>query len=200
MGYRGDYGPRPAETTGAEAERDTFGRVKLGKMFQETLRAKSKDGYLQFAEALEIVRKFTENDPEAPEAEFAKDLRLDLLDLLEEAGYTEGKLKFFATNGTPIDRYHGVDAFYEYFEEGMAYPAGVTLDVTKNSNKGTEYKADVVFTVPPEPEAEDYLAYVSQIAQECWAILKSRIDESKSRGPKNPAPKSGAPGRRRLAT
>lgn len=159
--------------TGGEHERDTFGALKLKKQFMA-----GEDGveYLPYEDAIRYVKERTEQDPENPTGEFANDLRLELIDKIAENFKGNGKVAIYATNGTPIDRFHGVDAFVEYTEAGNKRVARATLDVTVNTAKGAEYKADIVFTAPPEPDADEYLAYVEEIAQQVMDVLGPQID------------------------
>lgn len=163
--------------TGGEHERDTFGALKLKKQFSAGERGVE---YLPYDEAIRYVKERTEQDPENPAGEFANDLRLELMDMIEGELKGNGKLAVYATNGTPIDRFHGVDAFVEYTEAGNKGVARATLDVTVNTAKGTEYKADIVFTAPPEPEAEEYLDYVADIAKQVLEVLRPQIESMRT--------------------
>ena len=170
-------GPTPDRMTGAEHEKDTFGTVRLRKQFMSGDRGVE---YLPYDEAIRFVKERIEQDPENPSGEFANDLRLELIDMIEAELNGNGKLEVFATNGTPIDRFHGVDAFVEYTEEGRRGIARATLDVTVNTAKGDEYKADVVFEAPPEPDSEEYLPYVADVARRVLEILKPQVESMRT--------------------
>lgn len=77
--------------------------------------------------------------PSDPEPRFAGDLFATVAGRLGIEDWSE--LKLYSSVGTPLDIFHGVDAFFEY-RGGV-----VTIDVTLNQHKDV-YKADYV--VNPE--------------------------------------------------
>ena len=170
--------------TGAEVERDMLGAVtmkgsvQLGRGLARMMdRAKESGGYLSYEDAVRLVKEGTEQDPENPSADFANDLRIELLDKLESEFGTGGAVRVFATNGTPLDIFHGVDAFIEYQLPDMPRPARVTVDVSINTSKGVDYKADFVIGEAPDPdnEEEEYLAFVEGVAERILGTLQSQV-------------------------
>jgi hypothetical protein len=94
--------------------------------------------YLPFGKSLELVKAHQPCDPSDPEAGFANDLHASVALALGLEDWSE--LKLFTAVGSPLDFFHGVDAFFEL--RGKI----VTIDVTINPNKCVA-KADMVLNV-----------------------------------------------------
>lgn len=92
------------------------------------------DGYLSFRESVKKVKAFQPWDPTDPRPRAANDFHFFVSEALEVEC---SELGFFTSVGTPLDRYHGVDAFFEY--NGRV----ATVDLTSNGKKD-EYKADLI--------------------------------------------------------
>ena len=116
---------------------------------------------------MEIVRRcqpwenFSDPDPR-----FANDLHAKIADLLGLGDYKI--LKFYTAVGSHLDKFHGIDAFFEY--DCGDKTITITLDVTINPRKGEEYKADVVFYFPadgldPKIDKKEYLEKIGKVAQ-----------------------------------
>jgi len=132
----------------------------------------NEKGFLPFEKAVELAREFQPGDPTNPTTDFPNDLRLAIIERLEERGLLEANkedsVKFYSAIGMPLDIYHGVDAFIEVADnEGDIYR--VTLDETTNPKKLSEgYKANLVFAPPPDAvqDQDAYLAEVDRLADD----------------------------------
>lgn len=154
----------------------------------ERVKKTSKEGskfpyYVNYKNALNLARKFQpidKSDPEKkrmdptnPKAPLAKDLRIELLDQLGIKDEESDRVKVFTAVGTPLDVFHGVDAFVEI--DGKV----VTLDITLREDISAKRKADIIdATELPDPddekEAEEYLERVKSIAKKVCQELQER--------------------------
>ncbi|MDA2936051.1 hypothetical protein MYX06_02440 [Patescibacteria group bacterium AH-259-L05] len=91
--------------------------------------------YIPFRKSVALVKESQPWDPTDPNPRIANDLHALVAIALGEDDFSE--LMLYTSTGSPLDRWHGVDAFFEY--KGKI----VTIDVTLNSQKG-EYKADII--------------------------------------------------------
>jgi len=168
--------------TGNLFETEQIGTIDTGSPeYQKALRlAKEKEakfgkegGYLRFRTALELVKKFQPSDPTNPQKPFARELRIALQDILKlETPEDYDRVKFYTAVGTPLDIFHGVDAFVEFEKENPetkkvdVYRA--TFDFTTNPQK-QGYKSDIVVQEKdlPDPklEADDFLEAVHRFAE-----------------------------------
>lgn len=101
---------------GTEFEWDIFGAVdtKNPEYQKELKKVVKPNGFVFFRDALKLVKKFQPGDPRNPERAFARDLRIEIIDQL---GLTEEKdmdrIKFYTAIGTPLDKWHSIDGFFE---------------------------------------------------------------------------------------
>lgn len=168
--------------SGRELEVDVFGKPKFPKAYEEAYRrlTSEKGGYLPFDRAQDLIREFTPEDPTSPSKEFARDLRLAVCEALELEGDEADIVKIYSALGTPLDVYHGVDAWIEIELEGLR--AEVTLDVTKRAEKIKEgHKADVIIDEVSTPDQKKYLPEVEKYATEVVELLLSRLRIAKER-------------------
>jgi hypothetical protein len=168
--------------SGRLSERDMLGEFKGGDDYRKAyLNAANEDGFMIRHQAIELIRKFSESDPRNPSKPFAKELRMAVI---EELGLEESedmdRVKFFSAVGTPLDHFHGVDAWVE-FDSGRGGPRMVTLDVTLNTEKET-HKADIIVQKVPDPsENEDeflklvYEIYAPQIAEQLKTAVNAMM-------------------------
>jgi len=109
-----------------------------GHLFEEEVLGKcrwtSKD-YIPFRKAMDIVKKNQAVDPTDPKSGAANDFHALVCEELGVDDYTEVSL--YTSVGSPLDYYHGVDAFVEW--KG----AFVSIDLTLDKGK-VEYKADII--------------------------------------------------------
>ena len=102
------------------------------------------EGYLSWQASLELAKQ---HQPKKSRHAVALQAAIS-----REVG---GDVKFFTTVGTPMDKYHGTDAIFEF--DGHV----VTLDLTLNSAKDS-HKADIVFN----PNEDDWIVLVNLVAAE----------------------------------
>jgi len=123
------------------------------------------DIYVPFKPMMEWVEKHQFGDPTDPEPRFANDLHATVA---EKLGIEDLRnIKFFTAIGSPLDHFHGIDAFFKIqLNEKQII---VTLDVTMNPNKGENYKADVVFYISakgldPRDDKKEYMEKINEVA------------------------------------
>lgn len=114
------------------------GRLLETDMFGERFSGQSGRAaeYKEYEDALEEVKKDYPWDPTDPMPRFANNLHAEVAQELGLEDWSE--LKLYTAVGSALDRYHGVDAFFEYGD------GRVTLDVTKNPAKAEGYKPGVM--------------------------------------------------------
>lgn len=151
-------------------------REMLGKMKKRT----PVESYIPFEKALSVV-KFCQPwaDPSEPEPRFANDLHASVAEELCPDDYS--KLAFFTAVGSHLDRFHGVDAFFEYKTEVGIVRA--TLDITTNPRKEDGYKADIVFLVPadgldPKLDKEKYGEKVREVTAMVVECLQRELKKN----------------------
>ncbi len=131
--------------------------------------------YMKYREAVNFAKKHQRGDPFNPKRFFPKSLLEALRSDKDLDAEEEGQIGFYTAVNSPLDRYHGVDAFIEYKEKDKTFL--VTIDVTINSSKDS-YKADVVLNIPSEgldPKDDDYERYINKyVSQIRSEILTKR--------------------------
>ncbi len=168
---RGDTrGPRDFYS-GRLNERDALGDFKRTPAFMRAYRAAANErGYVNYRQSVELVEQHYEGDPTNPAKPLANELRMAVIDELGlETDADMDRIKFFTAIGTPLDHFHGVDAWIEFVPE-VGPPRRVTIDVTLNPNKET-HKADVIVQEFPDPSENEerfmelvYDKYAPQLA------------------------------------
>ena len=118
------------------------------KFFPETTSDPGREGrYVSYKNSLKLAKEHQPwEDPTKPSPLFAKKLRnavLAAMPLLPQSLHEN--LKFFTSVGSPLDRYHGIDAFLEFEVMGKD-PVRITLDITMQPGKDT-WKTDILFSV-----------------------------------------------------
>lgn len=135
-------------------------------------------GYLPFDEALVLVREAQTQDPFNPQRKFMKDLRDAVIKKLRLDPKDAAKnLGIYSAVRTPLDSYHGVDAFMELrTSDGIVHL--VTMDATLNQEKldADRSKANIlVGEVPEHIEHErEYNNFIDGIADQVIAHLKGQ--------------------------
>jgi hypothetical protein len=114
----------PGIARGSDVEHALLGKADLS-------RGEKDDAYMPMAQAIEFVKKHQPNSLER--SRVVKDLRAKVVAL---CGDTGTPVKFFTGVGTPLDTYHGIDAF---FEQGGRI---ATIDISLREKES--YKADVL--------------------------------------------------------
>ncbi|OHB18476.1 MAG: hypothetical protein A2854_04315 [Parcubacteria group bacterium RIFCSPHIGHO2_01_FULL_56_18] len=145
---------------GSDVERALFGNASLA-------RGEKDAGYMPFEQALEFAKKHQPNL--LARSRTVKDLRMKVAALCSD---TTVPVKFFTAVGTPLDTFHGVDAF---FEQGGRI---ATIDVSLREKEAV--KADVLLLASfgKEGEAvvseEEVLSAARKIAERLNARHLSR--------------------------
>jgi hypothetical protein len=120
------WNKEPGISDGDDAERALFGSVEAA--------ASRTDGYVGYHDAVTIAKL---NQPDVlKRSKLIKDLRAKVAELCQD---TSEPVKFYTAVGSPLDIYHGVDAFFE--QAGRR----VTLDVSLREKD--RHKADVLVNV-----------------------------------------------------
>lgn len=117
---------------GADIEKAVFGTPP-------TLPQDRKNEYVPFQEAVLWVKEHQPAPQDRPR--IASNLRKMVAELASDMN---NPVKFFTAVGTPLDRYHGVDAFLE--QRGRI----VTVDISQKEKEFT--KADVLLVASIDPE------------------------------------------------
>ncbi len=133
--------------------------------------------YVNFSDSLNLVKKFQpidkntgeRIDPTNPAKPFLKDLRLELVDTLDLSEEEADKVKAYTAVKSPLDIFHGVDAFLDI--KGDI----VTLDLTLRKDTSSKTKADIIVEELPNPDdpdqEDDYLKAVERKAEEISRVL-----------------------------
>jgi hypothetical protein len=111
-------------------------------------RVKWDGSYRSYASSMELVRANQPGDPMDPATRTANDLHALVAEQLGLDDYA--KLGFYTAVRSPLDFFHGVDAFFEF--QGVV----VTMDLTLNPHKD-EAKAHIVIH-PKDLENLPFLA------------------------------------------
>ncbi len=103
--------------------------------------------YIPYAASIKLAKDHQPwEDPIEPSPVFAKKLRDAVLRAMPRLPQELHKnLKFYTSVGSPLDQYHGVDAFIEFDVAGKD-PVRITLDITMKPKKD-DWKADILFSV-----------------------------------------------------
>jgi hypothetical protein len=178
----------PEGFSGRIYEAETFGSGISSTKWLSRARelGMNEKGYLPRAEALRLARETQECDPTNPRTQFEKDLRLEIIDRLSEKGLLdegqEDDVKIYETVGTPLDVFHGVDAFVEVKTKDGRYYI-VTMDETMRPDKLKDgAKADIVLPPPPDAihEENEYLKAVETVAEAAIEKIEERLKETGS--------------------
>ena len=145
--------------TGRLLEEESFGRPLLSE--------DEKKRYMKYKEAMNLVKDKQAFEPGDPDPRFANDLHASIAEKLKLDDY--GKLKFFSSVDSPLDYYHGVDAFFEV-EGKDGKKRIVTIDISGNSKKD-KGKADVLINMPmdgldPKEDRDDYIKKIKEATSE----------------------------------
>jgi hypothetical protein len=96
--------------------------------------------YLDFDQSIDLAKKTQPwENPSAPQTPFAADLRKEVSKKIgavpENFAYRPDDLKFFTSVGSHLDRWHGTDAFIEYFDRKNNRTYRILIDATIDPNK-----------------------------------------------------------------
>ncbi len=131
-----------------EMEEHGFSRIPKGKDVEEGVLGSRRDeykemgleDYMPYDQAIKLVKLV-----QPKEKPFPKDLQLEIANDLNV--YLQ-QLSYYTAIGSPLDTFHGVDAFLE-LDLGNDQIIRITLDITSNIDK-IEHKANVVFQWPKD--------------------------------------------------
>lgn len=186
--YRG--GNYHGMQTGKEYEISYLGTIKISddylKAYQEALlkdlRANPETGYLSYNTAMELIKKFQPGDKEAvtnPQRDFMRELRLSVLEkmnLSEEDEKKTDNLKSYTAVGSPLDIFHGVDAFLTFKDENKKKTAVVTIDISLRQK--VQFKADICEygeIPPPEEDEGEYLKRIEHLAEQVTERIQTQL-------------------------
>lgn len=144
---------------------------------KEKARLAAGEGRFTREDGFRLVREHYGGDPTEPQKEIARDLRLEVIDVLELSEDESERLKFYTAVDTPLDEYHGVDAWIEY-ETPEGERVIVTLDITLNPEKlANGGKADVLIghISSPQLNESEYLDEINEYAQKIVHVIRNRI-------------------------
>ncbi|MBU0612384.1 hypothetical protein KKB10_00045 [Patescibacteria group bacterium] len=162
--------------TGGLVENEMLGTAQL----ERGKHARAQIEYQPYQQAIKTVREGQPGDPSDPEARFANDLHATIAEILKLENYSQ--LKFFTAVGSTLDRFHGVDGFFELQADPSSSESTiiVTLDITMNPQKGDQYKADHIIEIPtdgldPKEDKEAFTALVKTTAQQIVKLLEAQL-------------------------
>ncbi len=171
-------------------------RKELKKLQEEAAEKGKTGGFISREQSLELAKKFQPYDPANPhEKPFARDIRVSLIDLMiikgliTESEEDKDRIKFYTAGGTPLDKFHGIDAFLEFEDKGGKKYL-VTFDLSLNPNK-QKYKSDIIVAELPDPNLEEdtmrYNAVIEQYAQKALGAIeiKKSHEENKQNDSRN---------------
>lgn len=172
-------------------------RKELLRLQEESAKKGTTNGCITPEKAMDLARKFQPFDSTNPNKPFARDIKISLLDLMIGKGLIpnnekdQDRIKFYTASQTPLDTFHGIDAFIEFEDlDGKKYT--VSFDLTLNPRKGG-YKSDIVVAELPDPNIKEnrlsYLAAIENYAQKALELIEMRMsleenkkDERKNKG------------------
>lgn len=140
--------------------------VELAMMFQPLVK---KENRLTHRPQME------KQDPTNPEKDFPRELRLAIAEELSlESDEEMDRLKYFTAVGSPLDLFHGVDAFIVLEGKNPGDPFKmVTFDVTlrEEASAKRDAAANVIVRDLEEPRSKQYLEQVAGYAKEAVRVL-----------------------------
>lgn len=175
-------GPRESYS-GRLYERDCFGEAVRTEEFERQSQnpMKGPEGRLSNLEAMyEQVKLAQPGDPTDPKKGFARDLRLAVSDALGLVGDDIDGLRFFTAIGTTLDKFEGVDAFFEVVDPTSGKRYRITMDATMNKEKEESgHKADIIIGEVKDPEENEaeYLESVENYGKRIAARLNDMRKE-----------------------
>lgn len=142
-----------------------------GKLLEQEILLQTKakwDGeYVSFQRSMEMVKESQSWDPTDPSSVAGNDLHALIVEELEE---DYSSVKLFSALESPLDFFHGVDAFVEWRN------AVVTIDITANPCKDS-YKADIILYIDDiyKEDGKVNLLALRRVAQEIKRLLCQRV-------------------------
>jgi hypothetical protein len=181
---RGESGSRfeSQRYTGRQHEYALFGEVNVKDpaYLADLAKVIKPDGYVNFKDAVELVKKHQPYDPANPKKDFYRELLIAVQDKLGvDPDKQPDAIRVYTAVGTPLDHKHGTDAFITLSEHGRE--TLVTLDASLRPEKIQEgWKADVMIGEVPDAENDDaYLDAIDGFAAQISKKLLTKTDEGK---------------------
>lgn len=175
------------ENSGKLSEYFALGEIRQTEAYvRELKKIQNERGYVSWKDSLKLARKFSPYDPTDPHNKpFLNDLRIAFID---ELGFTEEKdmnrVKIFTAVGSPLDVWHGIDAFLEIEDKNgrvskiIGFDAKEMADSPETREHVHDKKADIVIFMKDIPDAEaeskEYDAKMGEIAKEAVQIFKTK--------------------------
>ncbi len=168
MDYRPD--DESIRYSGTEHEYSLFGEIRMDDPAVKSAMRElgSESGYLKYHDSIELAKRFQPGSPDNPSKPFLRDILFGVQDVFDDLGL-DVRVGAFTAVGSPLDKYHGADAFLTFDVGGKEFI--VTLDATLNPDKQQSgYKADLIIGDLPEPnegqeQERQYLDLVDAYAQ-----------------------------------
>lgn len=178
--------PRDFLYTGGMNEGDLLGELKVQEGYMKELGSLVNErGFLARESAMRLIRKYYRDDPTSPKKPFAAELRKQIgtfLRLVEPEDWR--RLKFYSAVGkkevSPLDFFHGIDAWIEWTKKNERDPMVVTLDATMRESKD-DAKADLLVKNIPDPgdDLNDFKQSIELLARRA-ATLMGVVSEIKN--------------------
>jgi hypothetical protein len=149
----------PGIPDGADIERAVLGMPVVAPK-------ERRDDYMPFRDAVEYVKKHQPNALER--SKIVRELRERVVALCDNI---EMPVKFFTAVGTPLDTYHGIDAFFE--QNGKI----ATIDISLKDKEG--HKADVLVKVAFDDEGRPQVN--TQDVASAAVEIASRLNQGSAR-------------------
>lgn len=187
--FEGGRGPGPLMSLGHAYEKRVLGTffTKSEKAYKDAIaieaqRLKSETERFRREDGFRIVREFYGGDPKNPAQQIARDIRLAVAEQLElEDDADIDRLLYYTAVGTPLDEYHGIDAWIEY-KDSEGQVAMATLDVTLNKEKmAFGHKADVLIGEIPDAQKDEdgYLEIIDSCAEQIANSIQRQLEGAK---------------------
>jgi hypothetical protein len=180
---------------GGFSERNLFGAIDTRNLkyieAAKKARKNSKEPYVDFPSSVRLIKDFQPGGGgKNPKADFLNNLRIEVADRLglqsdEEMERIGAYTAIGWPEKTPLDIFHGVDAFITYKAPGKDEIL-VTLDNTENPEKAAAgAKADIVIfggDLPdPNDDEDGYLGMVEKIADKVVKNILDKMEAAKAR-------------------
>jgi len=152
-----------SESTGGLVEQELLGKSLYENKERENF---SEYGYTTRDHSFRVLKDMQSFDPTDPQPDFANTVHYYVFNGL---GLEAENVRFFTAVKSPLDRFHGVDAWFEIDDDTTT--TVITIDVTMNPNKETGHKADIIFLVPSggldrKVDKGQFLEYSQKLANE----------------------------------
>jgi hypothetical protein len=156
--------------TGGIVEEELFGKSQYEGV---THLDYSDYKYITWRGSFDMLKEMQPSDPTEPAPDFANTVHYYIF---EGLGIDASDLKFFTAVKSPLDKFHGIDGWFE-IGEGRNLKR-VTVDITLNENKD-EHKADIVFLIPNggldrKVDKEQFLEYAQALSNRVVEFFKKQ--------------------------